>query len=75
MQAKPRACVGTLNFSILRRKRVGWRLEGWTKSQASSPVPGWQPPQARLKGQVPNGPGYERLVNWIVLRFVQDGTS
>ena len=30
---------------------------------ASSPVPGWQPPQARLKGQVPNGPGYERLVN------------
>ena len=42
---------------------------------ASSPVPGWQPPQSMMKGQVPNGPGYERLVSWNILRFAKDGTS
>ena len=36
---------------------------------ASSSVPGWQPSQAMREGQVPNGPGYERLINWNVLRF------
>ena len=53
MQAKPRACacVGILNFGVLHRKRVGGKLEGWTKSQgqgALSPVDGWQPPQAMM---------------------------
>ena len=55
MQAKPSACalacVGILNFSVLCRKRVGGKLEGWTKSQgqgALSPVDGWQPPQAMM---------------------------
>ena len=42
---------------------------------ASPTVPGLQPTKAMIKVQVPNGPGYERLVNRNVLRFAQDGTS
>ena len=59
------------------RELVGdWRARLSPRGRvASSPVPGWQPPQAMLKGQAPNDPVYERLVIWNVLRFAQDGTS
>ena len=52
-----------------------WRAGQSPRSRVdSSPVPGWQAPQAMMKVQVPNGPGYEWFVNRNVLRFAQDGT-
>ena len=58
------------------RELVGdWRAGQSPRSRVdSSPVPGWQAPQAMMKVQVPNGPGYEWFVNRNVLRFAQDGT-
>ena len=58
-----------------------WAGLGWTKSQGQSgfiSVPGRKTPQAMIKVQMPNGPGYKTRMFWdlhkmALLNFFQFG--